>query len=378
MRSTLPTVFRGPNIMPLAKLALVLVALFCSNAYALGDQKRRILVVSSYHPEYLWSQSTQRGLVQAMLDYGYLDNPNQGVAFTRDDAIESTKAVVRKVWMNTKRRHSSKDLAEATRRITAEIDEFKPDLVLLGDDNATNYIGNQLFNSDIPVVFWGVNGLPLKYGLVESMDAPGYNVTGVWQAGYHKESVELLHRLVPHAKTFAVLACDSVSTRPKVKQIQALARSGVLPIELKDVVQTNSYSEFRERALEIAERVDAFFVLNHDTLVDDDGNHVDMLEVGRWYLENIKKPEASHEGQFVREGMLLTANDSGFNQSYAAFEMAYDILEQGLNPGHMRTTTPSRGPFMVNRIRAETLGISLDSSRGIIDEIVNEAVALGL
>jgi len=364
--------------MTFARLSALLVALLCLNADALAEQKRRVFVVSSYHAEYLWSQSTQRGLVQAMLDYGYLDNPEQGVAFTRDDVVESEKAIVRKVWMNTKRRNSAKDLAETTHRIMAELDAFKPDLVLLGDDNATNYIGNQLFNTDTPVVFWGVNGLPLKYGLVESMDAPGYNVTGVWQAGYHKESVELLHRLVPHAKTFAILACDSVSTRPKVKQIQALARSGALPIELVGVVQTNSYGEFKRRALEAAERVDAFFVLNHDTLVDEDGNHVDMLEVGRWYLDNIKKPEASHEGQFVKEGMLLTANDSGFNQSYAAFEMAYDILEQGLNPGHMRTTTPPRGPLMVNRIRADMLGISLEASRDVIDEIVNEAVALEL
>ena len=81
-----------------------------------------------------------------------------------------------------------------------------------------------------------------------------------------------------------------------------------------------------------------------DTLTDDDGNHVDMLTVGSWYLNNIHKPEASHEDQFVREGMLATANDSGFNQSYEAFQMAYDIIEQGLNPAHMRTKTPARRP----------------------------------
>jgi len=201
-------------------------------------------------------------------------------------------------------------------------------------------------------------------------------VTGVWQAGYHKESVELLKLLVPEARTFAILSCDSVSARPNVKRIRALAKRGLLPMELVGEIVTNSFSEFRRRALDLAEQVDAFYVLNHDTLTDDDGNHVDMLTVGRWYLNNIRKPEVSHEDQFVREGMLATANDSGYNQSYEAFQMVYDILDQGLNPAHMRTKTPARGPFMVNRKRAEMLGIALLDKQDIIDEIVDEALAL--
>ena len=101
-----------------------------------------------------------------------------------------------------------------------------------------------------------------------------------------------------------------------------------------------------------------------------------MLTVGKWYLENIKKPEASHEDQFVLEGMLLTANDSGYNQGYRAFEMAYDILEQGLNPSRMRTITPPRGPLMVNSQRAKMLGIALDDKMGSIEEVIPTAIAL--
>lgn len=353
-----------------------LALLLASAPYTAMAAKKRIFVVSSYHPEYLWSQSTQEGLTQAMLDYGYLDDPAQAAAFTADDAVETSTVVARKVWMDTKRRSTATQMATATARIMEELEAFEPDIVLLGDDNAANYIGNQLLDTDTPVIFWGINGLPLKYGLVESMDAPGHNITGVWQAGYHQESMELLHRLVPGAKTFAVLACDSVSARPKAKQIRALARRGKLPLELVDIVLTNSFSEFRRRTLELAEQVDAFFILNHDTMKDDEGRHVDMLTVGRWYLENIRKPEVSHEDQFVREGMLATANDSGFNQSYTAFQMAYDVLEQGLNPGRMRTKTPARGPLMVNRTRAEMLGIDLESSIDHIDQVVDGALAL--
>jgi hypothetical protein len=74
--------------------------------------------------------------------------------------------------------------------------------------------------------------------------------------------------------------------------------------------------------------------------------------------------------------MLLTANDYGYNQSFLAFEMAYDILEQGLAPGRMRMRTPARGPFMVNAKRAQMLGLSLDGTQPLIEELVPTAAAL--
>ncbi len=357
---------------------LFFILFFCglSSSSIAEDGKKRIFVVSSYDPSYLWSQSTHQGLMAAMLRYKYLDNPEQAKILTTQNLTESSRTVIKKVWMDTKRRNSSSGMADATLMIMKELRTFKPDLVMLGDDNAANYIGNQLLDSDIPVVFWGINGLPLKYGLVDSMDRPGHNVTGVWQAGYHKESLELLKHLVPGAETFAILACDSVSSRSNVKQIKSLSLRGKLPLKLDGVLVTNRLEEFKQGALALAQKVDAFFVLNHDTLRNERGEHIPMLEVGRWYLENIRKPEVSHEDQFVLEGMLSTANDSGFNQAFHAFEMAYDILEQGLNPGLMRTKTPPRGPFMVNRQRARMLGIDLVDKMEFIDEIVEKAVAL--
>lgn len=341
-----------------------------------GQPKKRVLIVSSYDRDYIWSQSTQRGVNAAMLKYGYLDREEQGQRILDKDFVESKRSIVQKTWMDTKRRNTRAELAAATDRIMGELWEFKPDIVLLGDDNAANFIGNQLLGSKLPVVFWGINGLPLKYGLIQNLDAPGSNITGVWQSGYYKESLELLKRLVPKAKTFAILACDSETTRPSVKMIEQLARRSALPLKLTESIVTNSFEEFKQRALDAAGRVDAFFVLNHDTLRDKRGLHVDMLTVGRWYLQNIRIPEVSNEDQFVYEGMLLTANDSGYNQGYLAFEMAEIILEKGASPARMAVKTPDRGPYLVNRNRAAQLQISLKDAMYLIDEVVDKSFAL--
>jgi ABC-type uncharacterized transport system substrate-binding protein len=360
-----------------AALALPLVARADLHGKPRGEDRKRIYIVSSYSRDYIWSQSTQRGVNAAMLKNGYLDSAAQGDALMQSDAVDSKRASVRKVWMDTKRRNSRSEIAVTTQRIMVDLNRFNPDLVLLGDDNAANYIGNQLLGTRTPAVFWGVNGLPLKYGLIENLDTPGRNITGVWQSGYYKESLELLKRLVPKARTFAILACDSETSRPNVKMIEQLAKRGVLPLKLNESIVTNSFEDFKRRALAAQKQVDAFFVLNHDTLRDANGRHVEMLEAGRWYLQNIRIPEASHEDQFVYEGLLLTANDSGYNQGYMAFEMANLILDGRATPARMAVRTPDRGPYLVNKLRADQLGISLADSMYMIDEVVNHAVALG-
>lgn len=339
------------------------------------ERKVRLMIVDSYHREYLWSKSTQTGLASAMLKYGYLDNQQEADALAANDAVESSRAIIRKEWMDTKRKDATNEIAESTARISKAIAQFKPDLLLLGDDNATNYIGNQFLDTEIPIIFWGLNNWPVKYGLLDSMENPGHNVTGVWQSGYYRESLQLLHELVPTARTFAILACNSETSRAKIKEIMSLDVEKQLPLDLVGVVKTNSFTEFQSQVRELLDSVDAFFVVNHDTMKDDMGKHVDMLKVGRWYLEHVQKPETSDEAQFVQEGMLCTADDSGFNQSFEAFQMAVEILEKHITPSTMAPRTPQRGPLTVNRQRLRTLGLTVGPDVHV-DQFIEEAAAL--
>jgi ABC-type uncharacterized transport system substrate-binding protein len=339
------------------------------------SEKMRIFVVSSYHQEYLWSQDTQKGVCAALIDFKFVENEQQLEKYTQNNYLETDKIVIKKDWMDTKRKSQQSDIAAATERITKEINEFQPDLILLGDDNAANYIGNQFVDAKIPVVFWGIDGNPLKYGLLDSLEHPGHNVTGVYQSGHLKESVEYLKKLVPEANTFAVLSDDSETGRAKAKALEKLAQEGNLPLKLIESVVTDSLTEWQSAALRLKDSVDAFVVNNHNTLKDEQGNSVEQLKVGAWYLHNIKKPDCAGEKQFVDEGILLVVDDSGFKQGYEATRIAHMILHEKNNPASIPVNTPERGAIIVNRKRAEMLGINL-SDKGFIEEYVDQAKAL--
>ena len=344
-----------------------------SGAQVVG--KKRFLVVSSYNREYIWTQETHRGFCEALLKFGYLNNKDQVAEYSKNDYVETPDVIIKKLWMDTKRKNSKSDMAKSANDIAKIAKEFDPDLIFLGDDNATNYIGNQFLDSKIPVIFWGVNNTPLKYGLVDSMNKPGHNVTGVYQPGYIVEGLNLLKTLVPKAKTFAILSDESETARANYKSVEYLAQKGSLPLHYVETVATSNFEVWKEKALLLQKKVDAFFIGHYASLRDKEGNYVTPEDAVRWYITHITIPEVMTERQFVEQGILCTADDSGYKQGFEAVVIAHDILRKGANPATYPPRAPKRGALIVNKQRAKMLGITLNANMGI-EEIIDEASVL--
>ncbi|MEJ2200406.1 MAG: ABC transporter substrate binding protein [Desulfuromonadaceae bacterium] len=334
-----------------------------------ADGKTRFLVVSSYHKEYSWSQETNRGFCAAMLKFGYFDNTEQTHEYTENDYVETSRAIIKKLWMDSKRKSRRAEMEETSIGIYQTATGFKPDLIFLGDDNAANYVGNKFLDAEVPVVFWGVNKTPVKYGLLQSKERPGHNVTGVYQSGYYLDSLKLLKRILPGVQTFAVLSVNTPTGRSHHKTIAYLARQGLLPLELVDIVATNDYEEWKHRALELQQRVDALFLAHCSGLENRSGQYVSSEEIFRWFGENIRVPTVAEQKNYIQQGILCGADDSAYNQGYEAVIIAHDILANGADPATYPPRSPKRGALMVNKRRAEKLGLILTKEMGIEEYI---------
>jgi len=340
-----------------------------------GQKKLKIFVVSSYHKEYLWEQEANEGFCAGMLDFKFLDSREQADEYTLNDQVETDKIIIKKSWLDSKRKSSRSEIEKSALAILSRINAFGPDLIVLGDDNASNFVGSQYIDSAIPVVFRGIVGTPVKYGLADSIEHPGHNVTGVLKLGYPKETIKYFLKLVPSARTFAILADGSETSRAKVKEIIQFEETGKSPLKLVETVMTNSYTDWQNAALRLQGKVDAFFIINHNTIKGDDGRTLDPFKVIAWYLQNIKKPEMTWEKQFVQEGLLMTVDDSAFKQGYEVVRMADMVIHQKKNPEGIPCILPSRGKIMVNRQRAKMLGFDL-SGKEFIEEYEDKSLAL--
>jgi ABC-type uncharacterized transport system substrate-binding protein len=101
------------------------------------------------------------------------------------------------------------------------------------------------------------------------------------------------------------------------------------------------------------------------------------MDVGAWYLSNVRKPDIGNMRHFVQEGMLCAIDDSGYKQGYQAARVAHRILTLGEAPGQIAAYAPEPGPFVVNLERAQMLGL-LEAVAGspLVGDRIERAMAL--
>ena len=127
----------------------------------------------------------------------------------------------------------------------------------------------------IPIVFL-TNGDPVKLGLVDSLNRPGRNITGITLLGVEvvAKRFELLHKVVPRATIFGVLANPTNPRQAAVETREAQDAARSLGLELI-IANASSESEIDGAFATLAQRGaqalfvvgDALFISQREQLV---------------------------------------------------------------------------------------------------------------
>jgi putative ABC transport system substrate-binding protein len=115
--------------------------------------------------------------------------------------------------------------------------------VIVSGGGAPAVLAAKAATTTIPIVF-SLGTDPVGLGLVASLNRPGGNITGVFQfaSGLEKKRLDLLHELVPKARTIAVLVNPKFSdAEDQLRDVQEAAAS--LGVQLV-IVRANAESDF--------------------------------------------------------------------------------------------------------------------------------------
>lgn len=298
-----------------------------------------VYIVHSYNPEtFSWTAEEYGGILKGLEQQGLVQGTHYDiVSDTMDALIKSSEEE-----MKSEAAHILKDIAAK-----------KPDLVMTTDDDALKFVGLEI--TAIPVVFNGVNGNPAAYlssPLLDSIENPGHNITGVYQTTYYKQSLEFIQQLVPAAKTFAVLSDETTTSFALLKGLQQVEDS--LPLVLKDTSISKDFSVWQAKVQEWQNSVDAIFMLSANSVLDDTGHVMSQDDVVQWIAENSSLPDTASWGFQVAAGILVSASDSGESQGVHSAFMAAEILN-GADPGSLPIITPPHGVPILNGARAEAM-----------------------
>ena len=201
---------------------------------------------------------------------------------------------------------------------------------------------------DVPVLFTAVTD-PVSAELVESMDAPGSNVTGTSDEAPIDQQLELLKDLVPAAKNVGIVyASGEVNSQVQVDAATEAAKGLDLEIETQTVTSVNEI----QQAVEALGDVDAIYVPTDNMVVSGIASLVQVAE-------EKKIPVIGAEAGTVEGGAAATIGIDYTELGRQTGEMALRILRDGEDPAEMPVEKATEFTYVVNEEAAKNQGIEI-------------------
>lgn len=190
------------------------------------------------------------------------------------------------------------------------------DLIYVIATPAAQAAMNAVEGTDIPVIFSAVSDAK-EAGLVDNLESPSGNLTGVSDLPPLQKQVALIQEMLPNAERIGILFNTSeINSQNQIHEVREIAASSNLTVIDKGVSNAN---EIAIAAQQLVKETDTIFIVNDNMIASATGLVVDTANKS-------KKPVFMAEvGQFD-EGILAADSVSYKLLGIKAGEMAHDVL----------------------------------------------------
>ena len=289
----------------------------------------KVLVVFSYHPEYVWQQEVKEGI----------------------DRILGKTCEMKYFSLDMKINHQNGP--QKAKEAFKLYQKFKPDGVITVDDAAQDTFVVPYLKDKIktPVVFCGVNRDAEDYGF------PASNVTGVLERFHTRETISLLQQLVPNAKTIGfIMRGNDESTVGIFRQVKEEA-SGY-SLKAIGFWAPVTYEEALETTRQLKGKADVLWVDHMEGLKDKNGRPYSNKELIKemaalWG----NSPTACGQEHTVRYDCLCTVVESGIEQGMTAAKMLMKAMN-GTPVSEIPITRNYTGFKVINASVMKKLGLN--------------------
>jgi ABC-type uncharacterized transport system substrate-binding protein len=304
-------------VLALALVACVVAALSIRSAAA-TEARKRVLHVDSYHAGNEWNDRISRAL---------------------KGELAAKNVDVRVVYLDAKRRSAEEAKRAAALDAVRAIEEFKPDVVTISDDDAAQYLLMPYFReAKLPFVFCGLNWDASVYGL------PYANTTGMVEVSPIPQLVRLLKQYARGAR-IGFLA-ESTSTKRK----ELTYHERLFGVTYDKVYLVSSFAEWKQAFLAAQNEVDMLLVLGVGALPDWD------VKAAAQFAEGATVVPSGTDFEWLMPVSLIGVVKSPEEQGRWAAQAALRIID-GTQPSQIPLTYNRDGEFLFNARLGARLGI---------------------
>ncbi|NNJ92667.1 MAG: hypothetical protein HKP55_13410 [Gammaproteobacteria bacterium] len=333
-------------IKPSFGILMTAILLFAPYSFSQSHEAKRVFILHSYENNHVCGKPQSMGVQRALLQAGY------GI----DDLVLASYA------MDSKRKNNTPDLlAEQAEIALKKILEFKPDVLVTLDDNAFRTVGLKLVNTDIQIVFSGMNNIPERYNEItkwmNTTNNPGYNITGVYEKIHFATAVKVQKNIQPGMKKILIISDNSPTGKALIRQVRMELDNDNIPVKPEFYI-TDSWEDYQQKIDEINKSdIDTLYPIAL-RLHDKSGKTYTGAEILKWTGEHSKKPSIPLNFAFVKLGLLGGAGVDFESMGKQAGNLVVKILS-----GETAATIPieeaERYALVFNLKRAKKLGIEI-------------------
>ncbi|WP_235827919.1 ABC transporter substrate-binding protein [Brevibacillus migulae] len=282
--------------------------------------------------------ATREGFIAALKDNGFEDGKNIDIEYVSAQGDPSTVMTIAQKFAGDKK-----------------------DAILAISTPSAQSLVQTTDGTDIPVFFAAITD-PLKAKLIENVEKPGKNVTGI--SDTHPDSIKstmyAIKEFFPEAKKVGIIfnsgESNSVVNVDNAKK--ALAEIGLEPVE----ANANNTSEVKQAAQSLVGRVDAIYVPKDNTVVA-------ALKSVVMVAEENKIPLFVGEMDSVKSGGFAGYGIDYHDHGYETGLMAVKVLKGEAKPGDLPVQFPKELKMAVNKEAAANQGIDLNKLKTALDKI---------
>lgn len=328
-------------------------------SFCFSADQYKIFIVHSYEAENICGFPQETGIIEGLAEHG----------FTTGNNLQ-----VERFYMDTKRVHTSPEqIALQGRAARAAIIKWQPDVLVTLDDNAAREVMLPLVDSELPVVFSGINNTPEHYNghkrFMNSRKTPGHNVTGIHEKLHVAKSLQVMKEIVPDLRRFVVLIDDSPSGRAVRKQVEQ-ELTGNTGNVLYSFWLAHDFAEYKRMIQRINSdpAIGSYYPIC-TRLENGGGRVVSVPEITAWNLAHCTKPAMAVNFGFVRLGLFggASVNFSAMGRQIAAKVAA---ILNGTGAGDIPVEDAEDYALVFNLARARQLGLSIPADLlGAADQV---------
>ena len=203
-------------------------------------------------------------------------------------------------------------------------------------------------DSQIPVVFAAVSD-PLGAGLVDSLEAPGHNITGTSDYLDTQAVLNLIFAANPDAKNIALLynPAEDASTAPIAQAKELLAQKGV---NVKEYSGSNIPEVILAADAIVADGMDAVFTPTDNTIM---AAELSIYET----FAQAKIPHYTGADSFALNGAFLGYGVDYANLGRETANLILSVLADGKNISQVPVMTFDNGTATINTETAAAIGL---------------------